>query len=209
MLGKRTLRVLQGGERMKKFMIIMLAGMILVGMATTASATHLRYSVAGSMPPAYTLNFTVQNDTLTDPIQWLSIYFGQTSDGLNFTQTESFSNFIPDSNGVSLPSGWFSYSFEPSAIDNPGIYNSDAIGSGIVSGGSFGGFTVSFTMQPGGTFDRLYYQVGTINQATGDYSTTDTGYTELQGGSSVPEPSTFLLLGAGLGGLIFIRRKMG
>ena len=190
---------------MKKLIVTLVAGIFLMGMTTTAFATRMLYSASGG-PTTFTLNYTVQNDTLADSIQWLSVYFGQTTDGMNFTQTQMFSNFVPDSsNSIFAPPGWLPYSFEPTAVDNPGIFNSDATGSGIAPLGSLGGFKVTFNKQPGATYDHLYFLVGNYDP-NGGYNTLDSGYTRpiITG---TPEPSTFLLVGAGLAGLAFIRRK--
>ena len=200
---------------MKKFLVTLVAGIFLLGMTTTASATELLYTASTGGPTTYTLNFTLNNNTLPNSIQWLSVYFGQTppapdpDHGLVFTQTQSFSNLVPDFNGNFAPPGWFSYSLEPTAIDNPGVFNSDATGAGLAPLGSLSGFTVTFDMQQGATFRDLYFLVGDLVQVGQDltYNILDSGSTVYSQPSGVPEPSTVLLLGAGLAGLAYFKRK--
>lgn len=195
-----------GKKRWKKGLLGMVVALMFMASASMSWATTIEYTATDNGLGNYTLVYEVTNDTLSDDIAWLSIFFGQTTDGLNFNNYDQFSNFSPDYDGDGTepqPTGWFSYSFEPSpAIDLPGQFNSDVvIGSGIGTGTSLGGFTVSFDWTGVGSYDDLYYEVGTS-------STIDTGYTVQSGGPApVPEPATILLVSAGLAGIGFLRRK--
>ncbi|MEW6379164.1 MAG: PEP-CTERM sorting domain-containing protein [bacterium] len=166
--------------------------------ATTAKATKIEYVPTNNGGGNYTLDYTVTNDTLSDPIEWISIYFGQTSDGLNFANTGLFSNFVPDDAGVSQPAGWSSYSFEPSAVDIPGQFNSDIDTSpGIAPGSWLSGFQVTFDMDASGSYDQLYFEVGNFD-ASHNYQILGNGYTQLAGPAPIPEPSTIILVVLGL-----------
>ncbi len=191
--------------------------LFLLIVATQTMATKIEYTPTDNGGGNYTLNFAVTNDTLSEDIQWLSIFFGETTNGLNFTNTNKFSDFQPDFWGVNQPAGWLSYSFEPSAIDKPGLFNSDIHDSdaaSIAPGHSLSGFSVTFDMAAGASYDHLWFDIGKFEPAPvsfdidgyplGNYTKLGNGYTQPLGGTApVPEPATlvFLLLGLATFGL--------
>lgn len=201
---------------MKKFVLFMTALVFAISISTVAMATTIEYSATNNGAGTtlgttnYTLEFEVINDTLSEDIEWFSVLFGQTTDGWNFDNYDQFSNFLPDDWGLGpapQPLDWFSYSFEPCAIDLPGQFNSDADFDGIAPGGSLGGFTVSFDWTGVGSYDHLYFEVGRFDGW--DYEWLDDGYTELPdpGTDPVPEPGTMILLVVGLFGLGFLKKR--
>lgn len=189
--------------RFNKWMLAALMGFLTIGLLSTAGATTIEYISSDDGSGRYTLEFSVANDALTEDIEWFSIYFGDTTNGLNFTSTSDYSAFSPDDWGAGAeaqPADWFSYSFEPSAIDNPGMFNSDADINGIAAGNTLTGFTVSFDWTGSGTLGDLFFEVGKFDNF-GDYEWLDDGYAVNRtpdDNDPVPEPTTALLFGLGL-----------
>lgn len=176
--------------------MMLLFAMVMFGAVGSAQATKIDYTQTGN-----TLNFTVYNDTLATAISAFDIYFGVTSDGLNFSNTAPYTNV---SDG-SAPAGWSSLGLPPTVLDNPWIFTAFVDGgSPIDPEESLGIFSTSVTLDTAVPLGNLWFNVYDEN-----FETLDSGRTSLAGTGPepVPEPGTFLLLGAGMAGLVLYRRK--
>ena len=194
-----------------------LTAVLLMCTASTALGTSIDYEVLDITGDRYTVEYTVINDTLSEDIVAFSIFFGEDQSltdssipgpGLNFDNWDQYTNFSPDDWGIGTepqPADWDSYSFEPSSIDLPAQFNSDAWVDGIAVGDSLGGFTVSFDWTGVGSLVSLYFEVYTASS----WDAADWGYTEVSGAPPlIPEPSTIALLTLGITvGLGLLRRK--
>ena len=123
-----------------------------------------------------------------------------TSDGVSFDFTIPGANF-PEGNTVSFVEDYDASANNPAPKDGINATTSDLEYLGILFdfeiGASFTQLTSAIT---DGSF-RIGMHVQGINPDDGDYSDS------FVSGAPVPEPSTLLLLGAGITGLAFYRRK--
>lgn len=185
-------------KSMGKLLVTLASCIVLLGTTATANATKVEYTVSGG---GNTLNFKVFNDTLGTPISFFDIYFGETTDGLNFSKADAF---VSVSDGTA-PAGWASWASPFTTLNNPWMYSAgvDVGGSPIGAGESLGGFSTTFALSGTVSLDLLWFNV--YDEA---FNTIDGGNISLhQNGGVVPEPSTMLLFGAGLAGLACYLRK--
>lgn len=172
---------------MKRFFFIVpvVASLMLCG--TSASATTISYDANNIGGNTWEYSYTVENDTLSQDIEELTIFFEY---GLyaNLTVTSPVAD-------------WDELTVEPVEIlgsPQDGFYDALALVSGIAPGSSMGGFSLSFDWLGAGTPGGQYFE--SVDPLT--FSAVDSGITTAAQSQSVPEPGTLLLLGSG--GLAFV-----
>jgi hypothetical protein len=170
---------------------------ILCGLAVSVQATTIFYDLTLGGGGG-TFNYTVENDTLGPPITDFIIYFPDISypgsepqfPGLAITTTVVPAGWSPTVYPLSLPN------LDPAVeFSTPG---------GVPTGGSLGGFSISFTYSGSGVPGSQYFEVDDPN-----FALIDSGYT-VANAMAVPEQSasiTCTLLG--LLGLAGFRLRYG
>jgi hypothetical protein len=164
--------------------------LFLVGIGSSYGTT-IDYSTSDLGGGVWQYQYSVLNDTLTAPLQELTIYFDY---GL-------YSN-------VAIPTpkvGWDEITADPALVlgsPQPGFYDALSLGGGIPVGGSESGFTVTFDWLGSGVPGSQYFEI----PDTSDYSVLlDSGQTTA---AAVPEPSVLLLLVSGCPALLLLKRKL-
>ncbi len=153
--------------------------------STTSFATIIDYESSNIAGNRWQYDYSVTNNTLTDPIDTFAIYFtyGQYS---NLTLETS-------------PANWDSIVINPDPnlfVPDDGFLDAYALASGINSGQNLSGFSVSFDWLGNGTPASQNFEV-----YNSDFSSLEFGKTTLLRNlpTEVSEPSTLLLFLAGIG----------
>ena len=163
----------------------------LLGAAALAAPLHaIGASIAANYQPItgnqWLANFVVTGDGSPAVINNFTVYFPETSFAALALR--------------SSPAGWDSLVVQPDlALHSAGFLDSLALGSGITTGTSRGGFGVQFTFLDQGTPQALKFDV---NDAS--FNPIFSGVTTAV--VAIPEPETAWLMLAGLG--LFAARRM-
>ena len=132
--------------------------------------------------------------------QWIGD-FVVTGDGVPGVIND-FTIYFPDASFASLslgasPAGWNSLVVQPdAALHSPGFLDSLALGAGIGSGASVGGFEVTFNFLGAGSPPALRFDINDAN-----FHAVYSGLTIVTPAAAVPEPETAWLVLVGLGAL--------
>lgn len=167
-------------------------GLILASTASAAFATAISYDLTNVAGNTWQFDFTVKNDTLGSPLQAFDLYF----DFATFTNLAA----------VAEP-GTFSPTVLP-PIDSPPFATFDGavtfsdFTTGIAAGATLGGFSVQADFSGAGAPG-----VPTWDVIDANFNTLDQGGATQIGPVGVPEPATLTLLGLGLIGAAFGRRR--
>ncbi len=171
---------------MKKILTLSIAAVLFIGITTTANATTINYDVSNLGGNTWEYNYTVQNDSMAGDIEEFTIWFDYAL----------YDNLVVTSPLLN----WDEIVIQPDTfIPDDGFYDALALSSGIAPGASETGYSVSFDWLGTGAPGSQLFEIIDANT----FDIIDSGNT-----SAVPEPSTFLLIGAGLMGMALIRKKL-
>ncbi len=154
------------------------------------SATVITTDLTNTSGNSWQAEYTVENNTLGSTIEEFTIWFD-----LGLYENISI---------VSTPSNWDPLVVQPDpSIPDDGFYDVLALGSGISSGSSLGGFTIMFDWLGGNSSMSQFFEV--IDPFT--WAVQDSGQTTIVT-ASIPEPPSIVLLSLGIAGLVLTKKNL-
>lgn len=165
---------------MKNRLLLAVSALLL---SFSAQATLVSADLTNLSGTSWQAEYTIENNSMGSAIEEFTIWFG-----LGLYENISV---------IATPAGWDPLVVQPDAnIPDDGFYDTLARASGIVAGGSFGGFSVRFDWLGGNASMSQFYEI--IDPTS--FATLDSGQTIIST-LAVPEPASLALLAFGLFGI--------
>jgi hypothetical protein len=173
-------------------------GMLLAGISA-ANATVIWHDLDHLGADQWRYRYSIENDSLSEPIRALTIYFNQTP---SIASPADIGSLLREGELASLMDELIELAGSGGTSD--GLRATGANGTGVAQGVIAGTLVAEFTWSgqtpPGAQFFEVF-RCTDLNNCNPD-SVIDSGYT-----TPMVEPTTLALLGLGLAGLRFSRRR--
>lgn len=168
-----------------------LTGLVLAMFAYCVQATTITYTTQNLSGNTWQYSYTVTNDTLPQPIDEFTIYFG-------LFVYENLSVV-----GQAAPLDWDAIAVEPDpALPDDGFYDALALNLGIAPGTALGQFQITFDYLANGVPKEQFFEI--VDPTS--LAVLDSGFTV----AAVPLPAAGWLMGSGLLGFLgFASRCVG
>lgn len=168
-----------------------LAGVFAMLCSAPSFATVITYEATQLGDTTWRYDYSVDNDTLSTPIEELTLFFG----------LGQYANLTD----LGTPSDWDGFVAQPDPLlPDDGFIDVLALAGGVLPGQSLGGFSIVFDWLLGGTPGAQRFDI--IDAVS--FTVIESGFTTLRSPpASVPEPGSLALFGTALLAFWVVRRR--